>query len=83
MTQDVDVVVDNAALARAMDRFIAAAAEAGFLLDSESVRRAVADRSMFQLLTATDRAELDRLANLLDLGGRLAEILAEPDEISG
>lgn len=151
MTQDVDVVVDNAAVARAMDRFIAAAAHAGFLLDSESVRRAVADRSMFQLfdmaealkidvyprelvpgeldrstllevfegvrlpvasrpdaaasklawaakgshksrrdlrqivrqMTPTDRSDLDRLADLLGLGGLLAEILAEPDEISG
>jgi hypothetical protein len=134
-----------------MDRFIAAAAHAGFLLDSESVRRAVADRSMFQLfdmaealkidvyprelvpgeldrstllevfegvrlpvasrpdaaasklawaakgshksrrdlrqivrqMTPTDRSDLDRLADLLGLGGLLAEILAEPDEISG
>lgn len=151
MTQDVDVVVENAAIARAIEPFIAAAAEAGFLLDAESVRRAVADRSMFQLfdmaealkidvyprelvpgeldrstllevfegmrlpvacradaaasklawaakgshksrrdlrqivrqMTTTDRSELDRLAGLLDLGGLLAEILAEADEISG
>lgn len=151
MTQDVDVVVENAALARAMDSFIAAAEQAGFLLDAESVRRAIVERSMFQLfdmsealkidvyprelvpgeldrsaslevfegmplpvasradaaasklawaakgshksrrdvrqivrrMAVTDRFELDRLAGLLGLGDLLAEVLAEPDEISG
>ena len=151
MTQDVDVVVENIAIARAMDSFITAAEQAGFLLDAESVRRAVADRSMFQLfdmsealkidvyprelvpgeldrstllevfegmplpvasrsdaaasklawaakgshksrrdlrqivrqMGSADRSELDRLAGLLGLGGLLADVLAEPDEISG
>jgi hypothetical protein len=151
MTQDVDVVVENAPLARALDSFITAAEEAGFLLDAESVRRGVADGSMFQLfdmaealkidlyprellpgelgrsmmlevfegmplpvasrpdaaasklcraakgshksrrdlrqivrrMTAVDRCELDRLAGLLGLTSLLAEIGAEPDEISG
>ena len=151
MTQDVDVVVENAAMARAIEPFIAAAVQANFLLDAETVRRAVADKSMFQLfdmaealkidvyprelvpgeldrstllevfegmqlpvasrpdaaasklawaakgshksrrdlrqifrqMTAPDRSELDRLAGLLGLGGLLAEILAEADEISG
>jgi len=151
MTQDVDVVVENAAMARAIEPFIAAATQADFLLDAETVRRAVADKSMFQLfdmaealkidvyprelvpgeldrstllevfdgmqlpvasrpdaaasklawaakgshksrrdlrqicrqMTAPDRSELDRLAGLLHLGGLLAEILTEADEISG
>ncbi len=151
MTQDIDVVVENVAIARAMDPFIASAEQAGFLLDADSVRRAVADRSMFQLfdmsealkidvyprelvpgeldrstllevfegmplpvasrsdaaasklawaakgshksrrdlrqivrqMASADRSELDRLAGLLGLGGLLADVLAEPDEISG
>ena len=151
MTQDVDVVVENAAMKRAIEPFIAAATQADFLLDAESVRRAVADKSMFRLfdmaealkidlyprelvpgeldrstllevfdgmqlpvasrpdaaasklawaakgshksrrdlrqifrqMMAPDRSELDRLAGLLGLGGLLAEILAEADEISG
>lgn len=150
MTQDVDVVVENRAIARAMESFIAAAEQAGFLLDAASVRRAVAERSMFQLfdmsealkidvyprelvpgeldrstmlevfegmplpvasrpdaaasklawaskgshksrrdlrqivrqMAAGDRSELDRLAAILGLVDLLADILAEPDEIS-
>jgi hypothetical protein len=34
-------------------------------------------------MAATDRSELDRLAAILGLGDLLADILAEPDEISG
>jgi len=151
MTQGVDVVVENVAIARAMEPFIASAEQAGFLLDADSVRRAVADRSMFRLfdmsealkidvyprelvpgeldrstllevfegmplpvasrsdaaasklawaakgshksrrdlrqivrqMGSADRSELDRLAGLLGLGGLLADVLAEPDEISG
>ena len=38
MTQDVDVVVENVAIARAMEPFITPAEQAGFLLDADSVR---------------------------------------------
>jgi len=34
-------------------------------------------------MRSADRSELDRLAGLLGLGGLLADVLAEPDEISG
>ena len=59
MTQDVDVVVDNRALARVLDSFIAAAQQAGFLLDARSVHRAVADRSMFQLFDMSEALKVD------------------------
>lgn len=59
MTQDVDVVVENAALARSLDRFITAATQTGFLLDAASVRRAVADRSMFQLFDMAEALKID------------------------
>ena len=59
MTQDVDVVVENIAIARAMDSFITAAEQAGFLLDAESVRRAVADRSVFQLFDMSEALKID------------------------
>ena len=59
MTQDVDVVVENAALARAIETFIAAAAQADFLLDAETVRRAVTDKSMFQLFDMAEALKID------------------------
>lgn len=151
MTQDIDIVVDNSAVARSLDAVMAAVVEAGFLFDVDTVRRAVAERGMFQLfdmaealkidvypremipgelsrsislevfegmlipvvsrpdaaasklawaakgshksrrdlrqivrlMSAEDRAELDRLAGLLGLGDLLVEILGEADEIGG
>ena len=59
MTQDVDVVVENAAMTRAIEPFIAAAPQADFLLDAESVRRAVADKSMFQLFDMAEALKID------------------------
>lgn len=59
MTQDVDVVVENAAMARAIEPFIAAAAQADFLLDAETVPRAVADKSMFQLFDMAEALKID------------------------
>jgi hypothetical protein len=40
-------------------------------------------RQIIRRMAAADRSELDRLAGLLGLGDLLAEVLAEPDEISG
>jgi hypothetical protein len=36
MTQDIDIVVDNPALARSLEAFTAAATQAGFMLDAEA-----------------------------------------------
>lgn len=151
MTVDIDVVVDNRALAECIDAFIASAMQKGFMLEGETVRQAVDARSMLQLfdlaealkvavypremipgeldrsseleifegmslpvvsrpdavasklvwaskgsqksrrdlrqivrlMPAAERPEPDRLAGLLGLRQLLAEILAEPDEISG
>lgn len=59
MTQDVDVVVENAAMARAIEPFIATVTQADFLLDAETVRRAVADKSMFQLFDMAEALKID------------------------
>lgn len=59
MTQDIDVVVDNAALARAVEAFIVAVAEAGFLLDATAVRRAIVEKSMFQLFDMDEAIKVD------------------------
>lgn len=151
MTQDIDIVVDNAPLAQSLPSFTAAVSQAGFVFDVAAVRRAVADRSMFQLfdmdealkidiypremipgelsrsvllevfegmpipvvsrpdaaasklawsakgsqksrrdlrqlvrrMPAAERAELEKLSDVLRLRTLLGEILAEADEISG
>lgn len=151
MTQDIDIVVDNAALAQSLQSFTAAVSQAGFVFDVAAVRRAVADRSMFQVfdmdealkidiypremipgelsrsvllevfegmpipvvsrtdaaasklawsakgsqksrrdlrqlvrrMPAAERAELEKLSDVLRLRTLLGEILAEADEISG
>lgn len=59
MTQDIDIVVDNAAMARCLDAFTAAAAQSGFLIDAESARRAVEERSMFQLFDMAEALKID------------------------
>ena len=44
MTQDIDIVVDNPALARTLETFITAAIEAGFMLDAEARRGSIEAR---------------------------------------
>ena len=50
---------ETAPLARGLDSFITAAEEVGFLLDAESVRRGVADGSMFQLFDMAEALKID------------------------
>jgi hypothetical protein len=59
MTQDIDIVVDNSALAQSLESFTAAAAQAGFVFDVGAVRRAVTERSMFQLFDMAEALKID------------------------
>lgn len=59
MTQDIDIVVENTAIARSLDAFTAAVAQAGFMLDTEVIRRAVAEKSMFQLFDMAEALKID------------------------
>ena len=59
MTQDIDVVVDNVPLARAVDSFIGAVSEAGFLFDARNVRQAIAEKSAFQLFDMAEALKID------------------------
>jgi hypothetical protein len=91
MTQDIDIVVDNTALARGLDDFLAAAAQAGFLFDPAAVRRAVAERSMFQLFDMAEAlkidiypremipGELDRSARIELFVGLSLPVVSRPD----
>ncbi|MFM8953754.1 MAG: nucleotidyl transferase AbiEii/AbiGii toxin family protein [Planctomycetaceae bacterium] len=91
MTQDIDIVVDNSAIARTLDGFMAAATQAGFMFDAEIVRSAVADRSMFQLFDMAEAlkidiypremipGELDRSALLEVFEGMQIPVASRPD----
>ena len=59
MTQDIDLVVDNAALARCLPAFLEAVAASGFMRDEESARAAVAARGMFQLFDEAEALKVD------------------------
>lgn len=59
MTQDVDVVVDPSRLASRLEEFLHAVGAEGFLLDTETTRRAVADAGMFQLLDLSESLKVD------------------------
>lgn len=59
MTQDIDLVVDNAALGRVLPAFVEAVGATGFFMDEAAVPRAVADRSMFQLFDEAEALKVD------------------------
>ena len=50
MTQDVDLVIDNAAARQDIEALLKAVAEQGFLYDASAVRDAIAEERLFQLL---------------------------------
>jgi predicted nucleotidyltransferase len=91
MTQDIDIVVDNPSLAVSLDAFMAAAQQAGFMFDAEAVRRAVAEKTMFQLFDMAEAlkidmypremipGELDRSASLEVFEGMLIPVVSRPD----
>ena len=59
MTQDVDVGVDPRPLAAHMEAFLADIQAAGFLVEMETARRAVAEAGMFQLLGLGESLKVD------------------------
>lgn len=59
MTQDIDIVIDNAQVTAQLDVLIQTLAESDFIFDSDSVLSAVADKGMFQLLDGVESLKLD------------------------
>ena len=59
MTQDVDIVVDNRALVSNLDSFFELLGSKRFLFDPETIRRAVADKGMFQVLDMDEALKID------------------------
>ena len=59
MTQDIDIVIDNQALAARQESFISSLHESDFMSDDNSIRQAVAQHGMFQLFDNTEALKLD------------------------
>lgn len=91
MTQDIDIVVENAGLSRILDTFTESAAQSGFLIDAEAARRAVAEKSMLRLFDMAEAlkidvyvremipGELSRSAVLEVFEGMLIPVVSRPD----
>jgi hypothetical protein len=58
LTQDIDIVIDNAQMTAALESFLQSLEESDFIHEPDSVRHAIAEHGMFQLL---DRVELLKL----------------------
>jgi hypothetical protein len=59
LTQDIDIVIDNAQVAAALDSFLQSVEESDFIYEPDSVRNAVAEQGMFQLLDGVESLKLD------------------------
>jgi hypothetical protein len=59
LTQDIDIVIDDAQVAAVLNTFLQYIAESDFIHDPESVREAVAQQGMFQLLDGVESLKLD------------------------
>jgi hypothetical protein len=59
MTQDIDLVVDNQALAERLAPFLASLAASVFMFDAASIRHALQQRGMFQVLDTEESLKLD------------------------
>ena len=54
LTQDIDIVIDNVQVAAALGSFLQSLEDSDFIYEPDSVRNAIAEHGMFQLL---DRVE--------------------------
>ena len=59
MTQDIDIVVENEALANHLDSFLELLERSDFLFDRRSLRTAVEKLDMFQLFDNAEALKLD------------------------
>jgi hypothetical protein len=59
LTQNIDIVIDNAQATAALDSLLQSLEESDFIYLPDSVRNAVAERGMFQLLDRVESLKLD------------------------
>ena len=58
MTQDIDIVIDNAATAEKLDPLLLSLSQSDFLFDEEVIRSAVSRKQMFQLVDLQESLKL-------------------------
>ena len=59
MTQDIDVVIDNAAISQSLEPFLNSLQASPFMVDEPSIRKAISDRGLFQLFDVEECLKLD------------------------
>lgn len=59
LTQDIDIVIDNAQATAVLDFFMQCIDDSDFIFDPVSVREAIASQGMFQLLDSVESLKLD------------------------
>jgi hypothetical protein len=80
MTQDLDLVIDNDNVSARIEPFLRALSETDFLFHEASVREAIRDKRMFQLLDTREALKLDVYPREL-IPGELDR--SEPVEVFG
>jgi len=84
LTQDIDIVIDNAQVTAALDAFLQSIAASDFLYEPASVRTAVAEHGLFQLLDSIESLKLDIYARELipgELDRSVSQEVFEDEEL--
>jgi len=59
MTQDIDIVISNEAVAGCLDLFLESLSQSDFIKNDQAIRNAVASKGLFQLLDDIELLKLD------------------------
>ena len=59
LTQDIDIVIDNAQAAASIDDFLLSLKHSDFIHSADAIGRAIANKDMFQLIDSVESLKLD------------------------
>ena len=65
MTQDIDVVVENQGLSQQLEPFLSAVSASDFICDTDAIRLAVGEGTLFQLIDQVEALKIDVYAREL------------------
>jgi len=77
LTQDVDIVIDNSAAALALDGFLISLSQSDFMFDENSIRDAIKNKRLFQLLDRVETLKIDLYPRELVPGELSRSVLVE------